>query len=191
MSIAARGLTMVAFCCSVAATACADTNPEADMLIVPGERVGPIRNSLTEEELVALLPEGQVKRDLLYIGEGFHLCGTTVFAETDDAEMLRAALGRVPLPLEEPERVTVSWRENAAPVLEVRLAGCGKGCAPPALIVDGPRNVWFGVPRLTQEGDALRYAMEVETLSPAMIEGEDVELLFVSPGRAFTVHKKL
>lgn len=115
----------------------------------------------------------------------------SAIAETDDAEMLRAALGRVPLPLEEPERVTVSWRENAAPVLEVRLAGCGKGCAPPALIVDGPSNVWFGVPRLTQEGDMLRYAMEVETLSPAMIEGEDVELLFVSPGGAFTVHKKL
>ena len=115
----------------------------------------------------------------------------SAIAETDNAEMLRAALARVPLPLEEPERVTVSWRENSAPVLEVRLVGCGKGCAPPALIVDGPRNVWFGVPRLTREGDTLRYAMEVETLSPTMIEGEDVELLFVSPGGAFTVHKKL
>lgn len=112
-------------------------------------------------------------------------------AETVDAAKLRAALARVPMPLEEPERVTVSWRENEAPVLEVRLKGCGTGCTPPALIADGPRDVWFGVPRLTREGDVLRYAMEVETLSPAMIEGEEVEFLFVGPAGAFTVHKKL
>ncbi len=112
-------------------------------------------------------------------------------AETPYAEELRAALARVPLPLEDEERVALSWRENSAPILDVRLKGCGPGCTPPMLIVDGPRNIWFGVPQTTREGDVLRYEMEVETLSPAMIEGEDVELLFVGHGRAFTVHKKL
>lgn len=111
--------------------------------------------------------------------------------ETEDTAMLRAALARVPLPLGEPERVTVSWRDNSAPVLDVRLAGCGEGCDAPVLIVDGPANIWFGVPRPTREGGALRYEMEVEALSPAMIEGEEIELIFVSPGGAFTVHKKL
>lgn len=112
-------------------------------------------------------------------------------SETPNAEALRAALARVPLPLEDEERVTLNWRENSAPILEVRLNGCGPGCLPPALVVDGPRNIWFGMPRMTREGDALLYAMEVETLSPAMIEGEDVELVFVGNGTAFTVHKKL
>jgi DsbC/DsbD-like thiol-disulfide interchange protein len=112
-------------------------------------------------------------------------------AETKDAAILRAALSRVPLPLEDSDRVTIGWRENAAPVLEVRLRGCGQDCEPPALIVDGPGGVWFGVPAVTREGSMLRYAMEAEVLSPAMIEGEEIELVFVGAAGAFTVHKKL
>ena len=111
--------------------------------------------------------------------------------ETKDAAMLRLALSLVPVPLEESDRVTIGWRENAAPVLEVRLQGCGRDCEPPTLVVDGPGGVWFGVPEVAREGDTLRYAMEAEVLSPAMIEGEQIELVFVGAAGAFTVHKKL
>ncbi|MBX3505130.1 MAG: hypothetical protein KF895_06585 [Parvibaculum sp.] len=112
-------------------------------------------------------------------------------AETPEAAMLRAALARVPVALEETDRVELAWRENSAPVLEVRLKDCSRNCTPPVLILDGPRNVWFGTPSVSREGDTIRYAMEAEVLSPAMVEGEDILLIFSGPGGAFEVHKKL
>lgn len=112
-------------------------------------------------------------------------------AETGDAPLLRGALARVPVPLADPERVELTWRENSAPVLEVKLRDCGRGCAPPILIIEGPRNVWFGTPAVSRDGDTVRYATEAEVLSPAMVEGEDVLLIFSGPGGAFEVRKKL
>lgn len=87
--MAACRLAIAVFCCCATVAVCAETSPETDTLIIPGERVGPIRNALTEEGLVAMLPGGQVKRDLLSIGEDFYLCGTTVFAGTNDAVFVR------------------------------------------------------------------------------------------------------
>ncbi|WP_421861934.1 hypothetical protein [Parvibaculum sp.] len=72
----------------------------------------------------------------------------------------------MPVPPADPDLIEVKWRENEAPTLEVRLKGCGPGCTPPQLIVTGPRNTWFGTPRVKREGDTVRYAMEVEVLSP-------------------------
>lgn len=114
-----------------------------------------------------------------------------VMVETPEAAMLRAALARVPVPLADPERVELAWRESSAPVLEVRLKNCGRDCTPPVLVLDGPRNVWFGTPSVSREGDTIRYAMEAEVLSPAMVEGEDILLIFSGPDGAFEVHKKL
>lgn len=112
-------------------------------------------------------------------------------AETADAGRLRAALARVPVPPADPGLVEVNWRENEAPTLEVRLKGCGAGCEPPQLIVESPGNTWFGTPRVKHEGDVVRYAMEVEVLSPAMLEGEELSFIFSGPDTAWIVRKTM
>lgn len=102
-------------------------------------------------------------------------------SETADAERLRAALARVPVPPVDAGILDVRWRDEVAPTLEVRLKECGADCLPPALIAEGPRNIWFSAPRVTRDGDSVVYVMEVEVLSPAMLDGK--ELTFTLSGR--------
>ncbi|MDZ4382228.1 MAG: protein-disulfide reductase DsbD family protein [Parvibaculum sp.] len=115
-------------------------------------------------------------------------------AETDDgqgASRLRAALARVPVPPADAGMLDIRWREASAPALEVSLAGCGKGCAPPMLIVDGPKNIWFGTPRVKREGDVVRYVVEVEVLSPAMLEGVELGFILSGPDTAYVIRKTM
>jgi hypothetical protein len=58
----------------------AQTN--ADFLIEPGKRAGPVMKGMTEAQLRASLPNGQAKRTLVHIGEGFFMCGTVIFPGT-------------------------------------------------------------------------------------------------------------
>lgn len=112
-------------------------------------------------------------------------------APTPDAARLRAALGRVPVAPADPDILTVGWREDAAPTLEVRLAHCGTGCTPPALIVDGPPNVWFGTPEVTRERDSVLYSVPAEVLSTAMLEGEEIAFILSGPDKAFVLRKTM
>ncbi|MEX2248531.1 MAG: protein-disulfide reductase DsbD domain-containing protein, partial [Parvibaculum sp.] len=93
-------------------------------------------------------------------------------APSADGPPLVAALARLPRPFDDPGALTVRWREAEAPVLEVDLQGCGAGCAPPQLIVDGPDGVWFGRPAIVRAGGILRYSLEVGVLSASVLEGE-------------------
>ncbi len=94
-------------------------------LIAPGKSVGPINAVSTEAGLEGLLPAGQVRRTLIYVGEGFMLCGSEVFAGTPDAVFVQWASGpaeydgaetreevllercRDEPPMERPERVMI------------------------------------------------------------------------------------
>jgi DsbC/DsbD-like thiol-disulfide interchange protein len=111
--------------------------------------------------------------------------------ETASAERLDAALARVPVPPTDPDILDVRWREDAAPTLEVRLKECGADCTPPALIAEGPRNVWFSTPRVKREGDSVVYVMEVEVLSPAMLDGKELTFTLSGPDTALSVRKKM
>ena len=101
-----------------------------------------------------------------------------------DLPPLVAALSRLPRPFDDPQAVTVAWREAAAPLLEIELTGCAPGCQPPQLIVDGPEGIWFGRPVIRREGAVLRYSVEVGALSASMLEGERLGFLFITPGDA-------
>lgn len=70
-------------CCILSAAATASL-AEPDLSIVPGERVGPITANATERSLAAALPDGSVRRELFSIGEDFFVCGTAVFAGTEN-----------------------------------------------------------------------------------------------------------
>lgn len=115
-------------------------------------------------------------------------------AETGDspaALWLREALARVPVPPADRGMLDIRWRESSAPTLEVSLSGCGKGCTPPMLIVDGPKNIWFGTPRVKRDGDVVRYVVEVEVLSPAMLEGEELGFILSGPNAAYVIRKTM
>ena len=107
------------------------------------------------------------------------------------ASRLRAALARVPVTPADPGMLDIRWREASAPTLEVNLSGCGKGCTPPMLIVDGPKNIWFGTPRVKREGDVVRYVMEVEVLSSAMLEGVELGFILSGPDTAYVIRKTM
>lgn len=111
--------------------------------------------------------------------------------ETANAERLREALARVPVPAADPDILDVRWREDFVPTLEVRLKECGADCTPPALIAEGPRNVWFSAPRVTRDGGSVIYVMEVEVLSPAMLDGKELTFTLSGPGTALTVRKTM
>lgn len=112
-------------------------------------------------------------------------------AATQDAARLRAALARVPVEPADPGLLSVSWRDADAPTLEVRLRDCGAGCVPPALIVDGPPNVWFGTPQVSRQGDTVLYSLPVEVLSAAMLDGEELSFILSGPDTALKIHKTL
>ncbi len=54
----------------------------AEELIVPNRSVGVIHAGVTEASLLATLPEGQVRRQLRDLGEGYGVCSTEVYAGT-------------------------------------------------------------------------------------------------------------
>lgn len=101
-----------------------------------------------------------------------------------DLPALATALTRLPQPLVDPEALIVRWREAHAPVLEIEFRGCAAGCGPPQLIVNGPQDVWFGVPAVSRAGDVLRYSVEVGVLSTSMLEGERLEIVLVGSDEA-------
>ncbi|ABS62305.1 conserved hypothetical protein [Parvibaculum lavamentivorans DS-1] len=129
-----------------------------------------------EAELELMLPAGPAEGGIM---------------PTADAARLRAALARVPVAPADPGRLSVGWRPDAAPTLEVRLHRCGTGCVPPALIVDGPANVWFDTPAVTREGETVLYSVPAEVLSTAMLEGEELVFIFSGPDEAMAFRKTL
>jgi hypothetical protein len=56
-----------------------------DFLIIPGERVGPIKTTTSEADLFRLLgPSVVTDRDTIYGAEGTELIGTTLYKDTSD-----------------------------------------------------------------------------------------------------------
>lgn len=62
---------------------------QADRLLVPGERAGPIGGDISEDDLFVLAPREQIRRDVRSVGESFYACGTVMFAGTPDEIFLR------------------------------------------------------------------------------------------------------
>ncbi|MCF8470385.1 MAG: hypothetical protein K9G30_06345, partial [Parvibaculum sp.] len=101
------------------------------------------------------------------------------------------ALARVPVPPANAGVLTARWQADTAPTLDIRFHGCGRGCDTPTLIVEGPRNVWFGVPVVTRGNNTVRYLVPVEVLSTAMLEGEELTFILSGTDKAYVVRKRL
>jgi DsbC/DsbD-like thiol-disulfide interchange protein len=108
---------------------------------------------------------------------------TAAFAR--DGEPIRAFLARVPT--EPKEHGDVSATLDGA-TLHATLKGVRET---PALIVEGPRGVWFGKPRATRNGETLDYAVPVEIEGDAALKGREVTLTFSGPATAIEATRKL
>lgn len=66
-----------------------------DWLIVPGERVGPVKSNTTDSEITALFGPNNVRREKVHVGEGFFEEATLVYP---DDPSRRLAIVRSPQP---------------------------------------------------------------------------------------------
>lgn len=106
-------------------------------------------------------------------------------ATPEAGEMIRSFLTRVPAAPENENDVSARL---AGDVLHVKLKGVTET---PALIIEGPRDVWFGKPQTTVTGDALDYAVPVEIREGAHLVGRNVTLTFSGPATAIEAVRKI
>ena len=90
----------------------------ADERIVPTRSVGVIHAGASEAALRTALPEGQVRRSLRHIGEGYAVCATEIYAGTSRSVLVDWANG-VEYDLSEPgaEADCLSLADRAEPAL--------------------------------------------------------------------------
>ena len=110
---------------------------------------------------------GQMRREVI-MSPGFT-------AEPETGQQIRDFLARVPAA---PRNESDVSARLAGDVLHVRLKGATET---PALILEGPRGVWFGKPQATADGDTLDYAVPVELNEDAHLAGAKVTLTFSGP----------
>ena len=95
--------------------------------------------------------------------------------DTDYAQDLRAALASVPLTPKNPGLVkAVLNAEGTKGTLDVTLAETPKD--PPMLVVEGPYYAWFGVPDVTRNENAIRYAVPVRIDKDKSLAGKTLTL---------------
>ncbi|MAB14473.1 protein-disulfide reductase DsbD domain-containing protein [Parvibaculum sp.] len=103
-------------------------------------------------------------------GEGFKAASDTEYAQD-----IRAALARVPLAPKIPGRVSAALKtENGKGTLDVTLKETPD--APPMLAVEGPYYAWFGVPDVTRDAKAIRYAVPVRIDKDKSLDGKTLTL---------------
>lgn len=99
--------------------------------------------------------------------------------------LIRAYLSRVPAEPEKSGDVAVTL---TGMILHATLKGVRET---PALIVEGPRGIWFGKPRATRNGETLDYAVPVEIEGDAALKGGEVTLTFSGSSTAIEATRKV
>jgi len=85
---------------------CSPRSSHNDWLILPGQRVGPIRHNTSQEDLIALFGEDHVTQTQVDLGEGNFVSGTTVFPEVPE------------------QRLTIVWADGRRDrISEIRIQG--------------------------------------------------------------------
>jgi len=61
----------------------------------------------------------------------------------------------------------------------------------PALIIEGPRNIWFGKPDAKRDGNSIRYVVPIERTGKAVLKGADVTFIFSGTHTAIKATRKV
>ena len=102
-----------------------------------------------------------------------------------DADAINRFLRRVPVAPKKPADVTAVLADH---VLHVTLKSATEAAV---VIVEGPKNIWFGASRAKRTGDVVTYEVPVENNSGTALTGADVRLTFAGPDTALEVTRKL
>lgn len=120
--------------------------------------------------------------DICVPGEA-HL--TLARTNRDDGAAIRAYLARVPAAPENESDVAARLKGGT---LHVTLKSVAET---PALIVEGPRGVWFGKPQAARSSGGIDYAVPVEIAEGARLEGAEIVLTFSGPATAIEATRKV
>ena len=102
-----------------------------------------------------------------------------------EAAAINTFLARVPVAPKNPDDVTVVLTGDA---LHVTLKSATDAAV---VIVEGPKNIWFGASRARRTGDIVAYEVPVENNSGTTLMGADVRLTFAGSDTALEVTRKL
>ena len=61
----------------------------------------------------------------------------------------------------------------------------------PALIIEGPRNIWFGKPDAKRDGNSINYVVPIERTGDAKLKGADITLVFSGTHTAIKATRKV
>ena len=106
-------------------------------------------------------------------------------ATGEGGEMIRQFLARVPAAPRDDMRITAHAVEDH---LTVSISAIDED---PALIVEGPRGIWFGKPVAERDGKSIRYIVPFERTGDAKLEGADVGLIFSGTHTAIKATRKV
>ncbi len=99
-------------------------------------------------------------------------------ATSADGTLIRAALQRVPAAPQAGEAVDAKLNGHT---LQVTLSGVQET---PALVLEGPKGIWFGKPVARRVGETTTYDVPVESSMGASLLGSDVTATFAGPTTA-------
>lgn len=103
----------------------------------------------------------------------------------DETSAINTFLDRVPVAPENSDDVTVSLVNGALHITLKALTDA------PVVIVEGPKNIWFGASRAKRAGNDITYEVPIENNSGATLVGAEVRLTFAGPSTALEVTRKL
>lgn len=106
-------------------------------------------------------------------------------ATEEGGELIRQFLARVPAAPHEGMAISAHVKKDQLVVSVSDMTD------EPALIIEGPRNIWFGKPIVLRDGKSLHYAVPIERTGDATLKGADITLIFSGTHTAIKATRKV
>lgn len=102
-----------------------------------------------------------------------------------DGALIRSALQRVPAAPQAGQDVDAKLNGN---ILQLTLSGVDET---PALILEGPKSIWFGKPVAKRMGETTTYDVPLESSTDASLVGQNITATFSGPTTAIEATRKV
>ena len=106
-------------------------------------------------------------------------------ATKEGGELIRQFLARVPSAPNDDMKIAAHVEKDQLVVLVSDMKD------DPALIIEGPRNIWFGKPDAKRDGNSINYTVPIERTGGATLKGADIGLIFSGTHTAIKATRKV
>ena len=106
-------------------------------------------------------------------------------ATEEGGELIRQFLARVPSAPGDDMKIVARAEKDQ---LVVSASGMEDDSA---LIIEGPRNIWFGKPDAKRDGSSINYVVPIERTGDAILKGADIGLIFSGTHTAIKTTRKV